>query len=384
MDFRLSEEQALFQRSVREFVDREVAPHAATLDATTTFPHETLRKLGDLGLTGLGIPPEYGGSGGDNIMVAIAIEELARGCAATSTVYAVTLSLCTHVIWTFGNEDQKRRYVPALSRAEKLGCYGLTEPEAGSDAASLKTRARRNGDYYFISGTKQFISNGDQADTMILFATLDPSLRSRGITAFIAETRQPGYHVLKVENKLGIRGSSTAAIALENLEVPLTNRLGDEGEGFKIAMQVLDWSRIGIAAQAVGIAQAALEAAVSYARQRHQFGRPIAEHQAIQFLIADMRTRIEAARLLTYWAADLHDRGIRHTAETSMAKLFASEMCEWVTSKALQIHGGYGYLKDFPVERYYRDARITQIYEGTSEVQRMVIARETLGRRSGS
>ncbi|MCS6802519.1 MAG: acyl-CoA dehydrogenase [Chloroflexota bacterium] len=380
MDFRLTEEQQLFQRNVREFVDREIAPTAAEIDEHARFPEANLKKIADLGLIGLGIPSAYGGSDGDSTMVAIAIEEIARGCASTSTVYAVTLSLCNHVIWAFGNEDQKRRYVPALSRGERLGCYGLTEPEAGSDAASLRTRARRDGDDYVITGTKQFISNGDRADTMILFATVNPELRSRGITAFIVETNQPGYTVLKVEKKLGIRGSSTAALALENVRVPASNRLGEEGEGFKIAMQVLDSSRIGIAAQAVGIAQAAFEAAVSYARERRQFGRPIADNQAIQFMLADMRTRLEAARLLTLRAADMHDRGLKHSAETSMAKLFASEVAEFITSKAIQIHGGYGYLRDFPVERYYRDARITQIYEGTSEVQRIVIARDTLSR----
>lgn len=380
MDFQLSEEQQLFRRSVREFVDREVVPLAGSIDADGEFPLETLRKLGDLGLTGLAIPVEYGGSGGDTIMVAIAIEEIARGCASTSTVFAVTLSLCNQVIAAFGNEEQKRRYLPALSRAERIGCYGLTEPEAGSDAASLSTRARREGDIYVVNGSKQFISNGDRADTMILFATADPGLRTRGISAFIVDTNQPSFNVLKVEKKLGIRGSSTAALSFDDLQVPAANRLGGEGDGFKIAMQVLDSSRIGIAAQAVGIGQAALEAAVDYARQRRQFGRPIADNQAIQFMIADMRTRLEAARLLTWRAATMHDRKEKHSAESSIAKLFASEASEFITSKAIQIHGGYGYLRDFPVERYYRDARITQIYEGTSEVQRIVIARDTLGR----
>lgn len=378
MDFALTEEQALLRSTVRDFADRELVPHAAHLDENAIFPHDHLKRINELGLTGIGIPSEYGGSGGDNVMVALTVEEIARGDASTSTVFSVTLSLVNHTILEFGSEDQKARYIPGLTSGALLGAYGLTEASAGSDAGSLQTRARRDGDEYVLTGNKLFISNGDQADVVIVFASTDPAKGSRGVSAFIVDVPAPGFTVTKVEKKLGIRASSTAALAFDEVRVPVANRLGDEGQGFKIALSVLDWSRIGIAAQAVGIAQAAYEAAIAYAKQREQFGKTIGEFQAIQWMIADMATRIDAARLLVYRAADMRDRGLKHTAESSMAKLFASEMCEWVCSKAIQIHGGSGYLKDFPVERYYRDARITQIYEGTSEVQRIVISRNVM------
>lgn len=378
MDFNLSEQQELFKRTVKEFADREIAPLAPTIDAESRFPHETMRKLAPLGLLGLGIPSDIGGSDGDNVMVALANEEIARTCAATSTVYGVQVCLVNHVIAAFGNDDQKERFIRRLTDYELVGAYGLTEPGAGSDAASIQTRAVKDGDSYVINGAKQFISNGDQADVMILFATADPTLRTKGIGAFILDTHSPGFSVAKVENKLGIRGSSTAALHFDNVRVPAENILMGDGQGFKIAMQVLDWSRIGIAAQAVGIAQAGFDASVRYAKQRQQFGKKIAEFQAIQWMIADMAVQIDAARLLTLRAASLLDEGKPYSMEASMAKLFSSEICEKVTSKAIQVHGGYGYIKDSHVERFYRDGRITQIYEGTSEVQRLVISRKIL------
>lgn len=379
VDFNLTEQQELFRRTVREFADREIAPLAPILDAEARFPHETMRKLAPLGLLGLGIPSEIGGSDGDSVMVAIASEEIARACAATCTVYGVQVSLVNSVISQFGNSDQQQRYIRKLTDFELCGAYGLTEPGAGSDAASLQTRAVKDGDSYVINGSKQFISNGDQADVLILFATADPALRSKGIGAFIVDTHTPGFSVSKVENKLGIRASTTAALQFDDVRVPAENILLGDGQGFKIAMQVLDWARIGIGAQAVGIAQAAYEASVGYAKQRRQFGKTIAEFQAIQWMISDMAVQIDAARLLTLRAASMKDEGKPYGTAASMAKLFSSEICEQVTSKAIQVHGGYGYIKETQVERYYRDGRITQIYEGTSEVQRLVISRKILG-----
>ncbi|MBI2909162.1 MAG: acyl-CoA dehydrogenase [Chloroflexi bacterium] len=380
MDFSLTEEQEMFRRMMRDFASKEIEPVAAQYDELEKFPADNIRKMADLGLTGLTIPEEYGGSGGDSIQFAIATEEIARACAATSVILGVTLGLCNLTIYRAGNEDQKKRFVVPLARGTKLGAFGLTEPTAGSDAASIQTAAVRKGDRYILNGPKQFISNGAEADIVVVFATLDRSKGYQGITAFVVEKGTPGFSVGKKERKLGIRASSTTELIFEDCPVPVPNRLGEEGKGFTIALQTLDHSRITIGAQAVGIAQAALDASLDYARQRVQFGRPIATQQAIQWMLADMATEIEAARLLTYRAAYLSDRSLPFSKESAMCKVFAAETAMKATTKAIQIHGGYGYIKDYPVERYFRDAKITEIYEGTSEVQRLVIARNIIGR----
>ncbi|MFH1487007.1 MAG: acyl-CoA dehydrogenase [Chloroflexota bacterium] len=380
MDFSLTEEQEMFRRMMRDFVSKEIAPVAAQYDETEEFPLDNVRKMAKLGLMGLTIPEDYGGSGGDTLQIAIATEEIARACAATSVILGVTLGLCNLTIYHAGNEEQRKRFVVPLSKGTKLGAFGLTEPTAGSDAASLQTMATRRGDGYVLNGTKAFISNGKEADIVVVFATLDRSKGYRGITAFVVEKGTPGYSVGKKERKLGIRASSTTELIFEDCHVPEANRLGQEGEGFKIALKTLDHSRITIAAQALGIAQAALDASVAYAQGRKQFDKPIASFQAIQWMIADMATNIDAARLLTYRAADMADRNIPFSKESAMCKVFAAEVAMAAATKAIQIHGGYGYIKDYPVERYFRDAKITEIYEGTSEVQRLVIARSILGR----
>lgn len=374
MDFTLTEAQRIFQATAREVADQVVAPRAEETDTTATFPHEVVKRLGELGFMGVAIPEEYGGAGADAVCYAIGIEEISRACAATSVIMSVNNSLVCDPLLTFGTEEQKRRYLVPLARGEKLGCFCLSEPNAGSDAANQETTARRDGDTYVLSGTKNFISNGAEADVAIMFASLDRTKRHRGIAAFLVERAFPGYTVAKVEKKLGIKGSSTAQIVLDGCRVPAANVLGKEDEGFKIAMATLDGGRIGIAAQAVGIARAAFEAARDYAKGRVQFGKPIATLQGIQFMLADMATEIEAARLLTHRAAVLKDAGRRFSKEASMAKLFASEAAMRITTKAIQVHGGYGYILDYPVQRYFRDAKITEIYEGTSEIQRLVIA----------
>ena len=374
----LSEEHRLFQRTVREFVEREIAPHAARLDATGEFPHDNLRKMAEMGLMGLLVPPEYGGIGASALEYVLALEEVARGCASTAVILSVHNSLVCYPLWRFGTPEQRERYLRRLARGEMLGAFALTEPEAGSDAASIRTRARREGDSYVLNGTKIFITSGDVADIVLLFATLDPGLGSRGITAFLLEKGTPGLRVGKKEDKLGLRASSTVELVLEDCLVPAANRLGEEGEGFRLALQFLTGGRIGIAAQAVGIARAAWEAALAYARQRQQFGRPIAEFQGIRWMLADMALSIDAARLLTYRAAELRDAGLPHVMESSMAKLFASETAMAVATRAVQIFGGYGYMKDHPVERHLRDAKATEIYEGTSEIHRNIIASHLL------
>ncbi len=378
MDFRLSEDQELFRRSVREFADREIAPRAAHYDRTEEFPRENIRKLAELGLMGIMVPEEYGGPGGTTMTYVLAMEEIARACAATSVIMSVNASLVCEPILRFGTDDQKRRYLPDLATATRIGAYCLSEPSSGSDAASMRTRAVRDGDYYVLNGVKNFITNGGEAGLYLVYAVTDPSARARGISAFLVEAETPGLRPGRREEKLGIRASPTTQVFLEDCRIPASNRLGQEGEGFRIAMATLDGGRIGIAAQAVGIAQAAYEASVKWARERHAFGQAIANFQAIQWMLADMAVRIDAARLLVWRAADMKDRGERCTMEASMAKLFASETAMWVTTKAVQVHGGYGYMRDYPVERYFRDAKITEIYEGTSEIQRLVIARNIL------
>ncbi len=378
-DLLLSEPELILQRTVRDFAEREVAPRAGQIDETAEFPWENIKGLAKLGLFGLTIDPAYGGTGGGFRETAIVIEELARACAATAVIYAAHLSLATQTILRFGNEAQKRHFVPPLARGEKIGAFALTEPGAGSDAAALATTATREGKHYKLNGSKLFITNGDVADTLVVFATRDRSLRTRGIDCYVVEKGMPGFSARRMEGKMGMRASSTAELVFQDCVVPAENRLGDEeGKGFYSAMQILDASRIGIAAQSIGIGQACLEAAARYAQHRQAFGHPIAEFQAIQWMLADMATEIDAARLLTLRAAILKDRGLPHGTESAMAKLFASEAANHAASKAVQIYGGYGYFKESQVERYYRDAKVTEIYEGTNEVQHLIIARSVL------
>lgn len=378
MDLNLTEEQKLIQKTARDFACNELEPIASKLDELGKPPVEQFRKLGELGFLGLMVPPEYGGNKVDTVSFALVVEELSRVCASTGIMLAIHNSLVCQPIALFGTEEQKRRYLPDLASGKAIGAFALTEPEAGSDAASIRTRAVKDGDYYVLSGFKHFITNGTIADVVIVFATVDPSLRHKGITAFIVEKGMPGFRVGREDNKMGIRAASTSELIFEECRVPASNRLGQEGEGFKIALMMLDSGRIGVAAQAVGIARRAYEEALKFAKVRQQFGQPIAQFQAIQWMLADMATRIEAARLLTIKAALKKDAGERYTKEAAMAKLFASETAVWVTSKAVQIHGGYGYMKEYVVERLYRDAKITEIYEGTSEIQRLVIANQIL------
>jgi butyryl-CoA dehydrogenase len=379
MDLKFTEEQEMIRKMVRDFAQKEVAPIAAEIDEKGIVPFENIKKMGQLGLLGLTVSEKYDGGGADAISYVIAIEELAKACASTAIVMAVQNSLVCAGIEKFGTEEQKEKFLRPLARGEKIGAFALTEPGAGSDVAAMLSTAVRSGDTYVINGRKHFITNGGFADIVILFAMTDKSQRHRGITAFIVEKGTPGFSVGKEEHKMGIRGSNTCELIFENVSVPAANRLGDEGQGFKIAMTMLDGGRIGVAAQAVGIAQAAYEAALKYSKERVQFGQPICQFQAIQWMLADMATRIEAARLLTYNAALKKQSGEPFSKEASMAKLFASETAVWVADRAVQIHGGYGYMKEYSVERNYRDAKITEIYEGTSEVQRMVIARSILG-----
>ena len=378
MDLHLSEEHEMIRRMAREFAQKEVAPIAAEIDEQGRVPMDNVRKMGELGFLGLMVPEAYGGAGADTVAYAIAIEEIARVCASTAAIVSVQNSLVCQGFESFGDEEQKRTYLPRLARGEALGAFALTEPEAGCDAGALRSTARREGDAYVLNGTKHFITNGAVADVVLVFALTDPPAGSRGISAFVVEKGTPGFGVGREENKMGIRGTSTCELIFQDCRVPASQRLGAEGQGLRIALALLDGGRIGIAAQAVGIAQGAFEAALQHAKSRQQFGQTIGSFQAIQWMLADMSTRIEAARLLTYQAALARDAarktGARYSREAAQAKLFASETAVWVTNRAEQIHGGYGYMKEYPVERYYRDAKITEIYEGTSEVQRMVIA----------
>jgi alkylation response protein AidB-like acyl-CoA dehydrogenase len=368
----------MIQRTAREFADGVIAPRARELDRTHTFPSEHLPKLAELGFMGILIPEEYGGSGLGQVEQVLIMEEIQRACASTGVTVSVHNSLVGGPLVKFGSEDQKRRYLPRMARAEALGAYCLSEPDHGSDAGGLETTCRRAGDKFVLDGTKAWITNGEQANLFIVFATADKTRGTKAISAFLVEKGFPGITVGKKEEKLGIRASSTTQIHLEGCEVPAANLLGKEGEGFKIAMDTLDGGRIGIATQAVGIAQACLDRSVKYAKERQQFGKPISEFQAIQWKIADMAMEIDAARLLVYRAATLRGAGQPCTRESSMAKLFASETANRAAREAVQIHGGSGYVAEYDVERYYRDAKITEIYEGTSEVQRIVISRQYL------
>ncbi|HEX2775453.1 MAG TPA: acyl-CoA dehydrogenase [Candidatus Acidoferrales bacterium] len=378
MNLDLTEEQQLLQRSVREFAEAEVKPHAKEIDETGRFPRDTFEKAAELGLTGVAVPENYGGAGMDHVSYAIVIEEISRVCASTGTILSVQNSLYCDPIYRFGTDEQKEKFLVPYARGEKIGCYALTEPQAGSNAAALRTKAERKGDAYVINGTKAWITNGGAADAALVYVNTQPEKGEKGITALIVEKGTRGFAVGKEEKKLGVHATACTELSFADCEVPVGNRIGNEGEGYKVALSTLDGGRIGIAAQATGIAQGAFEAALSYAQQRQAFGHPIADFQAIQFMLADMATELDAARLLARRAAWKQDSGARFTMEASIAKLFASEMSTRVTHKAIQIHGGYGYSREYPVERNYRDARITEIYEGTSEIQRLVISASVL------
>jgi butyryl-CoA dehydrogenase len=374
VDLDLTEEQQLLQKSVREFAEAEVKPHAKEIDETGRFPRDNFKKAAELGLTGIAVPENYGGAGMDHVSYAIVVEEISRVCASTGVILSVQNSLYCDPILRFGTEEQKQKFLVPFARGEKIGCYALTEPQAGSNAAALTTKAIRKSDTYVINGTKAWITNGGAADAAIVYVNTQPEKGEKGITALVVEKGTRGFAVGKEEKKLGINATACTELSFTDCEVPVGHRIGNEGEGYKVALSTLDGGRIGIAAQAAGIAQGAFEAALSYAQQRQAFGHPISDFQAIQFMLADMATEIDAARLLTRHAAWKQDSGARFTMEASIAKLFASEMSTRVTHKAIQIHGGYGYSREYPVERAYRDARITEIYEGTSEIQRLVIA----------
>lgn len=375
-DLLLSEEERLLQSTLREFAERELVPRAKELDDKEEFSWDIWKGMASLGLTGLGVDPMLGGSGGGYRQVVIAEEELARGDASAGVSLLAHTSLTTQTIYRFGSEELKLKYVPAMARGEKIGAWALTEAGGGSDAAALKTTATLRDGKYILNGSKIFITNGDIADNIVVFATQDPTAGSRGISAFVVDKDTPGFHAYKQSGKMGLRGSTTAELTFQDSPIPESNRLGEESKGFRYAMEILDSSRIIIAAQALGIAQASLESAVKYAQQRRSFGQPLVEHQGIQFMLADMATDIYASRVATMNAATLKDNNLPFINEASMAKLMASETAVRASSTALQIHGGYGYFKDVPVERYFRDARVTTIYEGTSEVQRLIIARQ--------
>ncbi len=372
----LSEEQVIVRDMARRFATEALAPHAAEWDRNRTFPAAALRQMGELGLLGMLVPPDFDGAGLDHVSLAVAIEEIAAGDGATSTIMSVQNSVVCMPLLKFGTAEQKEKFLKPLARGEQIGAFCLTEPHAGSDAAAIKTRAERTANGWRLNGVKQFVTSGKHAQLAIVFAVTDPAAGKRGMSAFLVPTNTPGYRVARIESKLGQRASDTAQIALEDCEIPGDHLLGAEGAGYKTALSNLEGGRIGIAAQAVGMARAALSAALKYATERQTFGVALTGHQAISFRLADMATRIEVARQMVLHAAVLRDAGRPCLREASMAKLFASEMAEQVCSDAIQIHGGYGYVEDFPVERIYRDVRVCQIYEGTSDVQRLVIARQ--------
>ncbi|MDQ0339379.1 alkylation response protein AidB-like acyl-CoA dehydrogenase [Caldalkalibacillus uzonensis] len=378
MNLRFTEEQDMMRQMVREFAQNEIAPVVEHMDRTDEFPRQILNKMGQLGLMGIPIPEDWGGSGADFISYIIAIHELSKVSATVGVILSVHTSVGTNPILYFGNEEQKQHYIPKLASGQYLGAFALTEPQAGSDAGSIRTRAVKEGDYYVLDGNKMFITNAKEADIYITFAVTDPDKGKKGITAFIVEKDTPGLVIGKKEKKMGLNGSDTSEVIFEGAKVPVRNRLGEEGMGFTIAMANLDVGRIGIAAQSLGIAEAALELAREYAASRKQFGQPIGQQQGIAFKLADMATQVEAAKLFTYRAAHLHQNGERCGRESSMAKMFASDTAMKVTTEALQIFGGYGYTKEYPLERLFRDAKVTQIYEGTNQILRLVIAKHLL------
>ena len=383
MDLRLTEEQSLIQKTARDFAHDKVLPHARELDASGDWPTALVREMGELGFMGIAVPEQYGGGGADYVSYALAMIEISKACASTGVIMSVNNSLVCDPIYKFGNEAQKKEFLAPLASGAKLGCFGLTEPSSGSDASNMQTVAVRDGDGWVINGSKNWITNGPHADLIVVFCNTNPELGSRGTTAFIVPKGTKGFNPQRADHKLGIHAAHSCTIFFEDCRVPDALRLGDEGMGFKIAMHTLDGGRIGIAAQAQGIAEAAYEKAVAYAHERKAFGEPIAKKQAIQFKIADMAMQLEASRMLILRAAALKERArtessVRHTSESAMAKLYASEMATRVTHQALQVFGGYGYSKEYDMERHYRDARITEIYEGTSEIMRIVIASSAL------
>jgi alkylation response protein AidB-like acyl-CoA dehydrogenase len=380
MDFELNEEQRLVRDMVRDLAQNEIAPRAAEVDKSEEFPAENIRQMAELDLMGLPFPEKYGGGGGDYVSYAITVEEIARACGSTGLIYAAHISLGCTPIYLFGTEEQKQKWLPRLCSGQGLGAFGLTEPEAGSDAGATRTIAVRDGDDYILNGSTMWITSGAIADVVNCTAKTDPTAGTRGITCFLVEKGMPGFIPGKNEPKMGLKGSVTSALSLENCRVPASNILGKEGEGFKQMLITLDGGRISIGAMALGLAQAAFDEASRYAQERVQFGQPIAKFQAIRWMNADMATEIDAARLMVYRAAAMSDAGVRFTKEAAMAKLFASEVAERAAFKTLQIHGGYGYSREYPVERIYRDQRLCSIGEGTSEIQRLVIARQILGR----
>ncbi|MBI4832295.1 MAG: acyl-CoA dehydrogenase [Candidatus Lindowbacteria bacterium] len=378
MDFDLTDEQKMIQDMARNFAEKEVAPLAAELDETHRFPVELAKKMGELGLMGVAVPEQYGGAGMDCVCYVLALEEICRACANTGVIMSVNNSLVCDPILINATEEQKQRFLAPLAAGRKIGCFALTEPSAGSDASNQKTTAVLDGNQWVLNGSKVFITNGSHADTAVVFAMTDKGKGVKGISVFIVEKGVPGFKVGKIEKKLGLNASGTAELIFEDCRIPKDQLLGQEGQGFKIAMQTLDGGRIGIGAQAVGIARAAMEQSVKYSLERVQFNQPIAKFQAIQWMLADMATEIDASRLLVHRAAQLKDAKLRYSKESAMAKLFASETAMKTATKAIQVHGGYGYSKEYPVERNFRDAKITEIYEGTSEIQRLVIASHLL------
>lgn len=379
MNVDLTEDQQMIKELAAKFATEQLRPLAAKWDEEEeNIPQEILKKLGSLGFMGMMVPEDLGGAGLDAISYVIVIEEIAKADASTAVTVAVNNSLVCGIFLQFASDEQREKFLPLLAKGERIGSYALTEPEAGTDVSNVQTTAVLDGDHYVINGTKTFITNGGLAGTVLVFASTNKELKAKGVSCLVVEKGTPGFSVGSREKKMGMRAANVSELIFEDCRVPKGNLIGQEGEGLRIALTALDSGRISIAAQAVGIAQAAFQEALEYSKQRQQFGRPICQFQAIQFMLADMATRIEAARLLTYRAAHLKDQGVRFSSEASMAKLFASEAATWVCTKAVQIHGGYGYMKDYAVERYFRDARLTEIYEGTSEAQRMVIARGLL------
>ena len=380
MNFSLTKEQEFVRKMVRDFAETEVEPIAADIDAEHRFPVETVEKMAKYGLLGVPFPTEYGGAGGDHISYAITVEELSKKCASTGVICSAHTSLCCWPIFNWGTEEQKRKYLPDLLSGKKLGAFGLTEPNAGTDASGQQTRAVDGGDCWILDGAKVFITNGGYADVFVVMAMTDKSKGNHGISSFIVEKGDEGFSIGKTEDKMGICASSTTELIFQNCKIPKDRLLGETGQGFKVAMSTLDGGRIGIASQALGIAQGALDVTVEYMKARKQFGKSLSKFQALQFVVADLETQIQAARLLVYRAADMKDKHLPYGPAAAMAKLFAAETAMHVTTKCVQLHGGYGYTKDYPVERMMRDAKITEIYEGTSEVQRMVIAASVLGK----
>ncbi len=375
----LSDEQKMIVEQVREFAQKEIAPLAEKIDETGIFPAEIVKKMGEMGLMGLNVEPEFGGSGLDYLTYSLVGEEISAACASTGVIFSAHNSLACGPLKKWANTEQKKKFLEPLASGKKIGAFALSEPGSGSDAGALICKSENKGDHFIVNGTKNFITNGPECDTVILITTMNTELKHKGVNALIVDKKSPGLSVGKVEKKMGIKGSGTSQLVFENVKVPMDQLLGKEGDGFKITMTTLDGGRIGIASQALGIARAALEAAKKFAHERETFGKPIAKHQGIQFMIADMAMKLDAARLLTWRAAVLQNKGEKFTREAAMAKLFASEAANFIVDKAVQIHGGYGFVKEYPVERHYRDQRITEIYEGTSEIQRIVIAAAELG-----